>query len=545
MFCVKCGNELPDGAAFCASCGKAISAPATNNGDKASISGAASAKATAAVDVGPIVGGFAPAKRKGRKAIAAVAAVLVIVVAGVGAYFAFFAPYELDEKTFPDSSVRSALASQADVDHDGKVSRDEARALSSFDIAGTGAASIEGLERFPNLVSLDLSSTSVASLDTSPFPLLETLKARDCANLSQVKLGGSPALRHVDLQDAPATELDVSKLAALEELDAYGVPLETLDVSGNTGLSRLRAAESVVVEGLDSTLLREQWLMTEYKRNGSDGYGTQQAFDSDTVFDYDADNRLVRVESTSFEHGTGRVVSGPNVETYEYDDAGRFVAMDSDGYLGRVTVSYDHGRISVITDRNGTWECECDEDGRITRMTNGSNIKWYEYDDAGRPTKSELSVSDFRTTANLYTYDDDGQLTSIDFKDATNTFTRAYDFEYDGTGRCAKVLQHKMYGSGEAEFTFSYDEQGRAVCQGGVDLVYDEHGNLVGRAFDGGYSTEIAYRRVFTAKDASDLVQPIEVGNPYTVSRRVYPYSPNLSTVEDSISRSYGPYLGA
>ncbi|MBO4364707.1 MAG: hypothetical protein J5804_00255, partial [Eggerthellaceae bacterium] len=495
------------------------------------------------------------------KTLAILSGLAAVVVAAAAVYFAMYAPYSIDERVFPDAAVCELLSSQADTDGDGKLSRDEANALETLDLSGTGATSLEGVEHLKGLKSLNVSGMPLTSLDVSAFGNLEELDASGCEQLATLDLGEATNLKRLDVTSTQIDTLDVSAQSELQELAAAGTPLASLDVSANPQLEALSVEDGVFVTGIDATQLRAQYQPLTYRRLGTDGLGTQQYFDSLTSFSYDDQNRLVQILSSNADHETGELIGNPTTETFEYDDQGRCVKDVWAGEYGHeANIVYDdEGRLVGTESNAGAVQVNYDTEGRLARVAGGSGYSSeytggvaytaYAYDDQGRVSSSETPVSDSRTTGYMYHYDGKGNLISIEYHDKTNVFVTTEEFEYDEQGRCVKLRTRGPYGAlndSFYEYSFSYDERGNAITAEDLELSYDEDGNLISRRFLGDEvgegSTEITYRRVFTAKDAPDLFQPVQIGNPYAVSRIIYPYTINLSASDDPVAASFGPY---
>ena len=495
------------------------------------------------------------------KSLAVIAGIAAIVVAAAAVYFAMFAPYVIDERNFTDSAVCEVLASQADADGDGKLSREEAGAVETLDLSGKGITSVEGLECLTGLKSLNVSGATITSLDASHFKMLETLDASDCESLAELNLGDITTLKSLDITDTQIKDLNVSAQAGLQELRAAGAPLSSLDVSSNPQLAVLELEEEVAVAGIDETLLRAQYQPLEYRRLGTDGLGTQQYYNSMKSFEYDDQGRVTKIVTSNSDADTNELMGDPTIEEFEYDDQGRCVkhSYGSDE-VHEATLSYDEqGRLVGLESDSGTMEMQYDVGGRLVKVIDGSDkssertsetpYTSYQYDEQGRLAKTETPVSDSRSTGSIYRYDEKGNLKSIDFRDKTNTITTTEEFEYDDQGRCVKLRTRGPYGAMNDsfyEYRFSYDKNGNLVTTDSLTLTYDGDGNLIGREFLGGEvgegATEITYRRVFTPKDAEELEQPIEIGNPFSVSRVIYPYTINLSSSADPVAASFGPY---
>ena len=96
MFCPQCGEKNADDARFCGACGASLrraAAPA------APVRSAASAPA--------------PVVRKGRlPLVVALASLVAMAAAGVVAWLVFFAPFDIDERNFPDAALRACRETQ-------------------------------------------------------------------------------------------------------------------------------------------------------------------------------------------------------------------------------------------------------------------------------------------------------------------------------------------------------------------------------------------------------------------------------------------------
>ena len=135
MFCPKCGTECADGAKFCPSCG----APIPSSGAQPSHAApAASAQPQAA----------APKRRHILPIAIGIGAIAVVAIVGFAIYQMMFAPWSIDNKTFPDPSVRAAVMT-LDEDGDGKIEREAASEVQTLTISNP--SEVSGLGRiFPS-----------------------------------------------------------------------------------------------------------------------------------------------------------------------------------------------------------------------------------------------------------------------------------------------------------------------------------------------------------------------------------------------------------
>lgn len=432
MFCPQCGEKNPDDARFCGSCGATLRR------------GAAPAQTATPAP--------APAARRGRPLlVVALASLVAMVAAGVAVWFIFFAPFDIDERNFPDAALRAAVAETYDADHDGKLSREEGRAVTEISLSG--AAALSGLGRaFPNVSSLTVT-------------------------------GGS------------LSQLDVRDLPALSALDVAGEPLTELDVSGNPELSSLRTPDGTEVTGLEATGLTEAWVIAEVEE--TNGY-----YVTTYSVERDESGRVTARETSSDD--------GPSERwSYAYDEAGRCVSGEGehvtdagDRTSQSVTYSYDEaGRLAAAVEADGpnryAHEYLYDAEGRL--VEDGSQAQGgmrgrtlYSYDEAGRLVGETMQYDDQPSTSVSYAYDDAGRCTSEtslypSYFEEGEADASTYSYTLDGAGNVVRVeFSMEGYDLGDTyrPVEFTYDEQGRrtgATCVSGssqrtATLSFDERG---------------------------------------------------------------------
>ena len=124
-----------------------------------------------------------------------------------------------------------------DVNKDGKVSPSEANAVNLMQIYNKGFRSLQGIQYFNNLKSLDCSGNQLTSLDISRNINLENL---DCRNNKLNSLIAKNAnLKSLDCSTNQLTSLDISENINLKRLDCNTNQIISLDISENNKLTEL------------------------------------------------------------------------------------------------------------------------------------------------------------------------------------------------------------------------------------------------------------------------------------------------------------------
>lgn len=523
MFCPKCGSDLPDDASFCGKCGAKIE-PREPVGQGA---------APAAVAVAP------KAQLPVKAIIIAVAAIAVVAIAAAVVYFNFFAPYEIDEKTFSDPTVRAAIAKSVDRDNDGKVSRDEAKADVMLDLSGKEVTSLDGLQLITGLKGLDLSySTGLYTVDASKVPALERLY----------------------ITGSEVGSVDTAKLTHLTSLKATDSGLQSVDLSACSALSELELDDDTEVTGLDATKLRAQYLPKRIVDEGYPGFYDVNGIGSGMVekttyeISYDVSGKPTMATTTYDYTASSSMGSSTVTRTFNYDGDKLKSAVlesgsgssysettfspsyDSDGRLTSLTYRYDSSSSSGSTN---TTEFKYDDAGKLTEASvwgSYTSTERFSYDDSDRVVRQTYTYSSnsTREQATVDSFDEAGRIAQLtDY----NMYYR-FNMEYDASGRCVqKDVYYLRDGKADkveqnATSTYEYDASGRVTAahrQGmgeynskdawDATCEYDANGMLAKRTITyvgtGDYPTNdgivtYEYARFFTPVDADDL-QPLYV----------------------------------
>ena len=168
------------------------------------------------------------------------------------------------ELTYPaviaDKTLKTYIMTNFDTDRDGEISKEEAEAVTAIEMRDTEIASIDGLEYFPNLESVNFYGSRLLSADFSICPALKSLDVGNSVGLSTLVLPATlehlnitscSKLKKLDLTGCPElNELgagytgfvvapDLSKNAKLESISFGSIKFSTVDVSNNPELKKI------------------------------------------------------------------------------------------------------------------------------------------------------------------------------------------------------------------------------------------------------------------------------------------------------------------
>lgn len=126
-----------------------------------------------------------------------------------------------------------------DVNHDGKVSLEEANAVKYIDISSSKLTSLKGIEYFPNLIKLDCSNNQLTFLDVSNNEELVTLDCSRNPSLTVIWYGDKISL--VDLMYDPQNTTSIINKGRARIEGQWGLIKEsrtTIYENGNRGSYR-------------------------------------------------------------------------------------------------------------------------------------------------------------------------------------------------------------------------------------------------------------------------------------------------------------------
>lgn len=151
----------------------------------------------------------------------------------------------INATNFPDATFRTYVKNY-DRDKNGILSETELAAVTSISVNNQNISSLQGIEWFVNLSSLECYNNQLVSLDLSNNPELSFLH---CAynQLTSLDLSNNPKLGSLYCSDNQLTSLNVSNNPELFWLDCEFNQLTSLDVSNKPELETLKCTVNKLV----------------------------------------------------------------------------------------------------------------------------------------------------------------------------------------------------------------------------------------------------------------------------------------------------------
>lgn len=142
-----------------------------------------------------------------------------------------------------DENFKQYLIENFDVNEDGEISTEEAEAIRHINCAGQNISSLEGLENFVNLDTLNCNNNSLAKLNLNANTRLSALFC-DSNKIDTLRLSNNTALKLLHCSSNEIANLDISNNTNLEELYCNSNELTNLDISKNKALEKLVCSDN-------------------------------------------------------------------------------------------------------------------------------------------------------------------------------------------------------------------------------------------------------------------------------------------------------------
>ena len=162
---------------------------------------------------------------------------------------AAFADVEISVSNFPDAVFREYIRTRMDRNHDDMLSNDERLDVLSIDVSDRDIESLQGIEFFTYLRSLEFSNTNVSCLD---WEMLDecTIESITCYNgkITELDCSGLLYLRRVEIKQCPLTEFNANGCRGLEYLWIDDCPLTTMNLDMCDCLTTLACYDGKLTE---------------------------------------------------------------------------------------------------------------------------------------------------------------------------------------------------------------------------------------------------------------------------------------------------------
>ena len=165
---------------------------------------------------------------------------------------------KITEKIFPDKEFREYVSKKIDRNADGMLSKGEIDKVTALDMEGTKAASLQGMELFPNLTSINCEGPkgggNLTSIDVSWIPELLYL---NCGNqpIQSLNVAENTKLRILYCNDTKIASLDLKANIELRQLHIQHTGLTSVDLDNCSYLVDYITRDDVKVEKVDDYLV--------------------------------------------------------------------------------------------------------------------------------------------------------------------------------------------------------------------------------------------------------------------------------------------------
>lgn len=153
----------------------------------------------------------------------------------------------INSNTFPDDIFRSYVSNNFDSNLDGFLSKNEIETAIVINVAMSQVKSLNGIEYFSSLESLDCSYLGLTNLDVSQNTTLKKLYCQS-NKLSSLNLKNNESLLEIDCASNLISAIDIGNLLQLRIFWCDYNQLSVLDVSNNILLENLQCSDNRLTE---------------------------------------------------------------------------------------------------------------------------------------------------------------------------------------------------------------------------------------------------------------------------------------------------------
>ncbi|MBR0035464.1 MAG: hypothetical protein IJP54_07285, partial [Synergistaceae bacterium] len=153
----------------------------------------------------------------------------------------------IDDSNFPDTMFQYYVYAFLDKNFDGILSTSEKNAVTEIKVSSLDIASLQGIEYFPALETLDCSSNSLTALDLTKNTALASLNCSS-NSLTALDLTNNTALKTLNCSSNQLEALDVSMCTSLNSADCSSNKLTSLTLGDNEALLTLNCTDNTLTE---------------------------------------------------------------------------------------------------------------------------------------------------------------------------------------------------------------------------------------------------------------------------------------------------------
>jgi uncharacterized repeat protein (TIGR02543 family) len=242
------------------------------------------------------------------------------------------------------AAVRQAIGKAANI----PIFPEDLKSVTNLPLNSRNIASLDGIEYFTALTSLDVYSNQLSSIDVSKNTALRYLNVGG-NQLSSIDVSKNTALQQLAVANNQLTSINVSNNTALEQLTVRNNQLSTIDVSNNAALERLDVSQNYMlseadVVGLNKsittnfTFLPQRPISIAFSNGNATYTGSELSYETATVASPDFLPRANPQWTYTYTAITGTL--GPNDKPLTVGTYSVRARYEDDGNAGEAIVTF-------------------------------------------------------------------------------------------------------------------------------------------------------------------------------------------------------------
>ena len=340
---------------------------------------------------------------------------------------------EINETNFPDANFRAWLLEQ-EYGVDGMITSDEIASINNISVTFKDIQSLQGIEFFTELTTLQSSSNKLTSLDVSAFKKLHDLYC-DYNQLTSLNVSGCPKLFNLYCNNNQLTSLDVSGCPYISMIRCFNNQLsgaamdafiETLPTSSYAKLYVIGEdnEQNVMTTTQVAAAKAKNWTPYYYDWGWKEYAGSEPAVNieiDETNFP-DANFRNYLLEQ---DYGTDGIITSDEIEVItDITVSGKDIeSLEGIGYFKNIQYLYcDNNKLTSLDVSNNTalYALICSNNKLTSLNVSGcSNLYWFFLSQNQiKGTEMDAFIESLPTTNR-------GQLRALYYKEEGNVMTAA------------------------------------------------------------------------------------------------------------------------